>query len=85
MYRGSGADNNSLQGRVVQRVKNLVGYADSSTKILQDKNELFIIKEQKHYGMGNVRTLEEYMVWTGIDMEKKDCPYMPWCVAGELE
>merc|ERR1712238_22147 len=45
LYRGSGC-NNSLQGRVVQRVKNLIGYADSSTEIMTAKGEDFILKEQ---------------------------------------
>jgi len=85
LYRGSGADNNSLQGRVVQRVKNLIGYEDSSREILKGKNEYFLLTEQEHYGLGSVRTLDQYMDWTGINMEKKRCPQIKWCTNGDLE
>jgi len=84
LYRGSGADNNSLQGRAVQRVKHMVGYEDSSREIMKGNGEEFILTEQEHYGIGSVRTLDEYMDWTGIDVKKKKCPKMESCSNGEL-
>jgi len=85
LYRGSGADNNSLQGRAVQRVKYMVGYPETTAEILKDKNEFFILTEQEHYGVGTERTLEEYMNWTGIDVNAKKCARIKWCSNGELE
>jgi len=85
LYRGSGASNNSLQGRTVQRVKNLIGYEESSLENLQGKKAAWILTEQQYYGMGSKRTLKKYMEWTGIDMENRKCPAIQWCNKGELE
>jgi len=85
LYRGSGASNNNLQGKVIQRVKNLIGYKEASMEALKASNDLFLLNDSEHYGVGRERTLQDYMEWTGIDMEKKQCPNIKWCNKGELE
>ena len=62
----------------------MVGYADSSLDVMEGKDEDFILKEQEHYGLGRVRGLEDYMKWTGIDMQNKKCEWIEWCSNGDL-
>jgi len=80
-----GAMNNNLQGVVVGRIKNLVGYADNTKEKIEKDGYGIILKEQKHYGIGNEHTLQEYMTFAGIDMEKKICKTPDWCFKASLQ
>lgn len=77
------SSNNNLQEVVIDRVRHLVGYPEISEQVLQNADHLFLLKDQQYYGMGKERTLDEYFEWTGIDMEKKNCPRMRWCNTGQ--
>lgn len=77
--------NNGLQGRVIDRVKNLVGYPESTDEIVKGRGDEIVLTDREHYGLGSERTLEEYMKLTQIDVEKKECRKMIWCNQGQLE
>jgi len=76
---------NQLQLRLIKRVKHLVGYKDccSREKLMRDGDEL-VLTEVEHYGFGDVRSPEEYLKWTKIDVDKKQCHHIPWCNNGDL-
>ena len=71
--------NNGLQGRVVQRVKNLVGYPETTDEKLEAKGDTIVLTDRDRYGLGTERTLQEYLTLTNIDVDKKTCDRMPWC------
>jgi hypothetical protein len=77
---------NQLQLKLIKRVKYLVGYKDCCTreKLEQEGSEQ-VLQEVEHYGFGNIRTREEYLEWTKIDVEKKTCNHISWCNEGSLE
>jgi hypothetical protein len=74
--------NNGLQGRIVERVKNLVGYPESTSAKIVAKGDALVLLDQEHYGLGSERTLEEYMKLTNIDVNTKTCGKIPWCNQG---
>mmetsp|Transcript_18790 Transcript_18790/g.27003 ORF Transcript_18790/g.27003 Transcript_18790/m.27003 type:complete len:626 (+) Transcript_18790:78-1955(+) len=84
MYHRPGM-NNMIQKVVVQRVKNLVKYPESTTPILKGKDQDFVLEDLEYYSTGSSRTLEEYMKLTGIDVKTKSCPRIPWCGDGTME
>lgn len=73
---------NQLQLRLIKRVKHLVGYTEcSSEELVKDGDELVLI-DVEHYSFGNVRSREEYLEWTRIDVEHKECLPIDWCNEG---
>lgn len=77
---------NELQAKLIKRVKHLVGYKDccSREKLEAEGSEL-VLHEVDHYGFGTVRTREEYLKWSNIDVDKNQCQRIAWCNNGELE
>lgn len=43
------------------------------------------ILEIQHYGLGTVRTREDYLKFAEIDLEEQTCGPLNWCSKGELE
>ncbi len=77
---------NTLQLRLIKRVKHLVGYKDccSREKLEEDGDEL-VLMDVDHYAFGDVRSREEYLEWANIDVDAKRCHPIQWCNKGELE
>lgn len=82
---GRHVGNNQLQGKVIERVRNLLGYPESSREIIEQSGYEMVLKDQEYYGLGNERTMEEYMSWVGIDVQNKKCSKISWCINNELE
>lgn len=77
--------NTPLQLLAIQRVKHMVGYADSSLERLRSSGSETVLTDLAHYSMGRERTLAEYLDLVGIDVEKKQCATQKWCNREELE
>ncbi|KAL9190558.1 hypothetical protein ACHAXT_000264 [Thalassiosira profunda] len=76
---------NQLQLRLIKRVKYLVGYKDCCTREkLQREGDELVLTDVEHYGFGDVRSREEYLKLTKIDVDKKRCGHMEWCTKGDL-
>jgi [Skp1-protein]-hydroxyproline N-acetylglucosaminyltransferase len=83
-HRGLGFSNR-LQDQVVNRIKHMVGYPETTKEWLKEKGIDHILIDLQYYGLGNVRSREEYTKLTLIDFEKKQCIRMAWCNKGELD
>ena len=75
---------NALQDKVIGRVKNLVGYPDSSYAKLVKSGYDIVISKIGFYGVGSERTLREYLEFTNIDPVKQKCGQMKWCDGQKL-
>lgn len=76
---------NQLQLRLIKRVKYLVGYEDCCTKKkLQQEGDELVLIDVEHYAFGDVRSREDYLEWTNIDVADKKCHPIEWCNKGEL-
>lgn len=68
------------------RVKSLLNYPECQPggKELEAKMEEAVLYAQKDYGMGNVRTMQQFLDFAGIDMEKMTIAgNLKWCSKGE--
>ncbi|KAL7465188.1 hypothetical protein ACHAXS_005520 [Conticribra weissflogii] len=77
--------NTQLQTITIQRVKHMVGYKESTTEWLRDHNYQVVLTDFEHYGPGEIRTREEFLEHTNIDMEKEKCGHIGWCNDCSLE
>lgn len=77
--------NTLLQEKMIQRIKNLVGYPESSRDLIEQEGDVGVLKELEHYALGHVRTREKYLDLVGIDLERKECHNIMWCNKGEYE
>jgi [Skp1-protein]-hydroxyproline N-acetylglucosaminyltransferase len=84
LYPGVGG-NNEIQGKVIDRVRNLVKYPEATEEEVAKQDKSFVLTELDQYGLGTERTLEEYMKWTGINVQNKQCPSIKWCNQGTLD
>ena len=77
---------------VKSRIKHMMGYPDYSLSDMQQQNighkndEAYdVLIDLQYYGLGTTRTLEEYLKFAEIDLEKKTCGPMKWCSEGQYE
>mmetsp|Transcript_3002 Transcript_3002/g.6242 ORF Transcript_3002/g.6242 Transcript_3002/m.6242 type:complete len:510 (+) Transcript_3002:40-1569(+) len=71
---------NPLSDFVVDRVKNLIKYPEAAADMLERKSILGHIED---YGMGSVRTVEQYLEMVGLDITKKIFySETKWCEKG---
>lgn len=77
--------NTRLQKHVLRRVKYMIGYTTDSEEMLQKDGDTISLTNFEHYSMGHVRSLEDYLEFTGIDVIEQKCPSMGWCQHSELE
>ena len=85
-WGGSGPYMNSqLQWKVIHRIKNLVGYEESTREKIGNQGLDVVLRELEHYGPGSKRTLEDYLELAKIDVQKKKCHYMEWCTMSKLD
>jgi len=85
LYRGA-ADNNKFQRPVIKRVKNMVGYPDSTLEKIKEEGIELVLKDIEYYGLGQERTWQEYMDYANmhVDQEKDiiRCTNNKWCNSG---
>ncbi|CAB1121489.1 unnamed protein product [Ectocarpus sp. CCAP 1310/34] len=67
---------NDLTSMVINRVKNIAGYPESSAEILLRPT---LLDNLDLYGDGDVRPMEEYMERVGLDMTTKRAKQISWC------
>jgi len=77
--------NTKLQTVTIHRIKNMVGYAESSREVLEKAGNEIVLADLEYYSMGKERTREEYLEFTKIDVDKRKCGNIQWCNRGELE
>ena len=76
-----------------KRIKYMMGYPkltmDDIMKNQQhggeDEEYFNPLLELEHFGLGNVRSREEYLKFAEIDLEKSTCGPLKWCSEGKLE
>ena len=76
---------NQLEANVIDRIKYLVGYPESSKEKIDEKGLSFLLRDLDIYGIGSERSFEDYMKLTNINMQTKHCGHMKWCNNAELE
>lgn len=81
--------NNKLQGPLIKRLKYLAGYPDATLERMKAENIEYALIDIDKYGVGEVRSLEQYLEFAGIhaDIENNalDCHRIDWCVDGTLQ
>jgi hypothetical protein len=83
------------ESQIRNRIKHMMGYPEASLEAMrqEDKNvnhhdgdEFYnVLLELEHYGLGNVRSRNDYLRFAEIDLDEKTCGPMKWCSEGELE
>jgi hypothetical protein len=68
--------------KLIKRVKHLVGYAECSAEELANDGDELVLTDVEHYAFGDVRSREDYLEWTRIDVEHKECLPIDWCNEG---
>lgn len=78
--------NNQLQGRVIKRIKNMVGYPDATLEKINTENINFVLTNIDQYGLGSVRSWEDYMSFAGMSIDEEHdaivCSRIEWCNKG---
>jgi hypothetical protein len=81
-----------VSDKIRNRIKYMMGYKEVTLETIQQENaghedddSYDILLELDHYGLGAVRSREEYLKFAEIDLEKKKCGPMTWCSEGERE
>lgn len=77
--------NTRLQKHVIRRIKHLVGYPTDSLEDIKQAGDEIVLTDMEYYGIGQVRTREQYLNLTNIDVFKEECHPMHWCNHGDLE
>ena len=76
---------NELQLKLIKRIKYLVGYRECCTREkLQVSGDEMVLVDVEHYAFGDVRTREQYLEWTKINVDNHKCNLIEWCNKGEL-
>ena len=84
---------------VRKRIKYMMGYPEvrqglsfvrlhnSITTNDDDNGKRFmdVLLEVERYGLGNVRSPQDYLNFAEIDLNQRTCGAMKWCSEGELE
>jgi hypothetical protein len=69
-----------VQALVLNRIKHLLGYPESARDMVWPKT---VYTAVEHYGMGNVRNVEDYMNMVGVDPVRKEVWMPEWCRNGQ--
>lgn len=83
-HRGIGFSNR-LQAQVVRRIKYIVGYPEITVESLQNEDISDVLKDAEYYGLGAIRSRDDYLQLTQINFYTKQCHPMRWCNNGELD
>ena len=73
-----------IQDEVIERVKHMVGYPESTREIIEAQHNAHVLTEIEHYGLGQVRSREAFIDLVKLDMVNKQCHNLKWCNQGEL-
>jgi hypothetical protein len=88
LFHGS-ANNNVLQAPVIKRVKNMVGYPDSTLDIIERDEMEIVLTGIEHYGLGTTRSWEEYLDFANMHIDEQndaiECKRIAWCNNGEKD
>ena len=76
---------NELEAKVIDRIKHVVGYPESSEEKIEEKGLSFLLRDLDIYGIGSERSFDDYMKLTNINMQTSHCGHMKWCDNAELE
>eukprot|EP00554_Chaetoceros_debilis_P007814 CAMPEP_0194075320 /NCGR_PEP_ID=MMETSP0149-20130528/2351_1 /TAXON_ID=122233 /ORGANISM="Chaetoceros debilis, Strain MM31A-1" /LENGTH=670 /DNA_ID=CAMNT_0038755761 /DNA_START=127 /DNA_END=2136 /DNA_ORIENTATION=+ len=81
--------NTKLQGSVIKRIKNMAGYPDATLEKIREENIEFIMEDLEHYSLGDKRSRDDYLKFSGISVDKKhdalQCERIVWCNQGTKE
>ena len=77
--------NTNLQKHTLRRIKHMVGYPTDLAELIAQDGDGVVLTDYAHYALGTVRTAEEYLNFTNIDVVNQECGHMWWCTRGELE
>ena len=77
--------NTNLQKHTLRRIKHMVGYPTDLAELIAQDGDGVVLTDYDHYALGTVRTAEEYLNFTNIDVVNQECGHMWWCTRGELE
>lgn len=81
-----GSGTNKLQHRVIKRIKNMVGYPDATLDKIDAEGITFVLKDIEHYGLGTVRSWDEYMDHAKMSIDEEHdvivCKKNEWCNKG---
>eukprot|EP00537_Pseudo-nitzschia_pungens_P015701 CAMPEP_0172398984 /NCGR_PEP_ID=MMETSP1061-20121228/38704_1 /TAXON_ID=37318 /ORGANISM="Pseudo-nitzschia pungens, Strain cf. pungens" /LENGTH=582 /DNA_ID=CAMNT_0013131707 /DNA_START=51 /DNA_END=1799 /DNA_ORIENTATION=- len=88
-----GFGNGWLQKKTVRRIKNLCGYPLHTTEKIEADGESFVLVNKEHYGLGTVRSWDDYMELGGLKVNTTtgaiDCAAgkkgPKWCNQGLVE
>lgn len=85
LFHGS-ANNNVLQAPVIKRVKNMVGYPDSTLDIIERDDIEIVLTDIKYYGLGSERSWEDYLSHANMQIDEQNdaivCKAIRWCNQG---
>jgi hypothetical protein len=79
VFGGRQAFDDKLSHVIIDRIKYMVGYVGSDKLSIAKQEKSFILTNFEHYGPGHVRSVQEFLDHTGIDMLNESCNYIEWC------
>jgi len=79
VFSGRRAFDDSLSHVIIDRIKYMVGYEGSDEASIAKQEKSFILTNLDHYGPGDIRSVQEFLDHTGIDMINESCNYIEWC------
>jgi hypothetical protein len=77
--------NTRLQQHVIRRIKHMIGYPTDTVESLEKDGDSIVLMELEYYGLSTVRSAEDYLKLTQIDVVNEQCHPIPWCNVGSLE
>ena len=79
VFNGRQAFDDRLSHVIIDRIKYMVGYEGSDEVSIAKQEKSFILTNLDHYGPGDIRSVQEFLDHTGIDMINESCNYIEWC------
>ena len=84
-----GGMNNRVQSRIIKRIKHFVGYPDATKEEIASEGFEFILTDMEHYGLGKIRTWDDYMKFANLSVDTKNkaiaCAVNSWCNQGQKD
>jgi len=71
---------NTIQMLIIQRIKHSMGYPEAAADMISPSSLLTAMDE---YGLGEKRTLKDYMAMVGLDTQRKKVVLPEWCHKGQ--
>lgn len=77
--------NSRLMTHLIRRVQYMVGYPKHTRELIDKDGDGVVLTELDNYGFGTVRSREDFLKLTQIDVANYRCNKMKWCDEGEIE